>query len=999
MCFTYKKQLRCLIIMYFYPMNFRLSVLSIFIALLVLDTNGQGNITNLTINDGLSQNNVTQLLFDNDHYLWVGTNSGLCVYNGKSFYRIEHTSLSPRISHLFMNKRKEFYIADEYGNFFNYYSTFHQRSYKTPIINDFKIVPLKKAIDLDNNVSHSYELKKKGSASINELLINYEITPDHYKNNFFKIGNIFLDLNSKGYIKSYTASGKVKLLKTNLNQNFLENGLFFDSENDLFGLFDHAIHKLMVRNDSLIAVKLHSNVSLNKVENKINEGVFDPQNGIFIFGSYYNGLYIFKPAHFSVLKIGDEKKLKQRNHSIFYSHVEFENRDILVNSNILFDSLGKYKILNFENTNIRALAYKDVANNIWHSDGNKIIIKQHSAFDTIALDYELNGPINMTTIDATTKLISDYNKLLLLKKDKIVNLITAFNSNKNERFNFLYRSETDLNTYILTNKNICLFNINNYSLDTLDNLPECDYRNMSSLSDKYTFIGTYGQGFFIYDGKKWHPMPLDKKGHLKFAHAALCDAHGHVWISTNNGLFRTRLQDMTDYITGKSKNIFYFYYDKSSGFLTNEFNGGCQSPAIKLKDGRFSFSSMDGLVQFDPLNVPSQFPQRPLHIIYVTLNGKTLDSIPSTLIIDQKIKDIKLEVGTAFYGHPDNLEIQYKISGYVDQWIDITDQRYITIQNATYGSFNIEIRKRNGFGNDDFDYISYPVAVLPYFYQTWWFLFCIGLGFVLIIVIAARWYSRNLAAQKAKLEKMVQDRNKSLIDINISLEDKIKQNEMFHSIMVHDIKAPIFFIGTISNEILKSYDRLEKDDIKNNLETIRQASYSINAFIVDFLTWAKHRIRTNHFDKEQINILDIMKDLVSFHNNSDKIKRGRLIITINCDQSLCVFTNKQLLKIILNNLLSNSIKFSSQGTITLYAYLDTKDNIIIGCKDQGKGMDEKLMTLLTNDKYNGNSIREDSFRMGYVFINDIIKILNASINIQSQLGVGTDITIKIDKTT
>ncbi len=119
---------------------------------------------------------------------------------------------------------------------------------------------------------------------------------------------------------------------------------------------------------------------------------------------------------------------------------------------------------------------------------------------------------------------------------------------------------------------------------------------MSPLKSSLHFIGTYGQGYLIFDGKKWTQMPIDKKGYLKFAHAALCDSNGHVWISTNNGLFRTRLQDMKDYTLGKTKDIFYYYYDKSSGFLTNEFNGGCQSPAIQLKNGLFSFSSMDGLV-------------------------------------------------------------------------------------------------------------------------------------------------------------------------------------------------------------------------------------------------------------------------------------------------------------------------------------------------------------------------------------------------------------------
>ena len=59
---------------------------------------------------------------------------------------------------------------------------------------------------------------------------------------------------------------------------------------------------------------------------------------------------------------------------------------------------------------------------------------------------------------------------------------------------------------------------------------------MTYLKDGLTFVGTYGNGYYLKQGDKYVSMPLDKNEYLKYAHTALLDNNGHVWISTNNGL-------------------------------------------------------------------------------------------------------------------------------------------------------------------------------------------------------------------------------------------------------------------------------------------------------------------------------------------------------------------------------------------------------------------------------------------------------------------------------
>lgn len=681
--------------------------------------------------------------------------------------------------------------------------------------------------------------------------------------------------------------------------------------------------------------------------------------------------------------------------SVFYSQCEDYNGKIFINNHLTIDSnqnLELYNVLEYG----RALNYKDKTENIWISDNKQISIFSKDIKLNFKLYFDsITSPvISMSEVNDSCNLMVSLNELIIKRKNKTPKYIKKdqLDFEQNEDITYVY-SEKD-NIFLLSNQSIYKFDLLTLTSKPISDLSIADYRIMSPLKSSLHFIGTYGQGYLIFDGKKWTQMPIDKKGYLKFAHAALCDSNGHVWISTNNGLFRTRLQDMIDYTKGKTQNIFYYHYDKSSGFLTNEFNGGCQSPAIKLRDGRFSFSSMDGLVQFDPLKVPALFPNNPIQIVHLSLNGHPQDSIPPRLEISQDIKDIKLEVSTAYYGHPDNLVIQYKIPGYVEAWTDITDQRNITIQNATHGSFNIEVRKRQGFGNDDFDYISYPVTVLPYFYQTWWFITLLSLIGLSLAYIFSRWYSRYMIQKNKALEALILERNKEVLQANEELHEQVKQNDLFQSIFVHDIKSPIRFI-TSNTALLKTHwNHLDTTIKQDQISHIHDAATKIDHFIEETLLWIKIRNGELQLETNDFQALAMIQECIDFHKESDKIIRGDIQILADVHQDLYLTQDERLLATIIRNLISNSIKYTAQGKIIVYFLSKPNGSFTIGCKDTGKGMPKSLVEKLLSDHYRGNDIRDDSFKMGYVIIKEIVRLIGGQLHIESEENHGTHVWVE-----
>lgn len=991
---------------------FRIHSLFVFLFYISINATAQNcEIFLYTTEDGLPQNNLSQLMFDKNNRLWIGTQGGLCVFDGHKIEQVKHNNLSPRITYIHKDGRNDIYICDG-----------KQNIYKANLIN-YKIHQLNQIPESYYDwIFNSSDYNKNKSIEAKNHYRNFIINRLGYRNfkyfgknntqhyvkieenikkfeTFFLLDTTLIGITPDKKLIVYYNKERQIPITTNLPSDFSTKGFLFNSDDATFCLYNKTIYKLKLNGSYLKFTPFLFNVSLDPILEQINSGQFNPKTGFFYFGSSTNGLFEVIPSLFNVKthKTVNKHPLIVMFGNAYYSQSEIDSNTIFVNNYTVIKDTADYIIPNVIYPHNRAANMLDRRGWLWYSDDQNIIIQKVKQRIKISLA-PLNHPIiSMTEIST--------NKYLLLNPHYIIVMDTAkeiqrfklgtFKDSSYEYAQYIYFDKSSEKLYMLSNKNIYNVNLKNGEIEPNSSLIEADYRIMTPFTDSIKFVGSYGQGQWLKLGDRFVQMPLDKNQYLKFAHAALLDVSGYVWISTNNGLFRTRLQDMTDYADGKSKDIFYYHYDKSSGFLTNEFNGGCQSPAIKLRDGRFSFSSMDGLVQFDPLKVPTSFPLHQPNIIDLKLNNQSQDSVPTSLVITQDIKDIKLEVSTTFYGHPNNLQIQYKIPGYVDRWTDLTDQRYINLQNATYGDYTIEIRQRIGFGSHDFEYISYPLVVLPYFYQTWWFIAILSVIGLSLAYIFSRWYSRYMIQKNKELEMLILERNKEVLQTNEVLQEQVKQNDLFQSIFVHDIKSPIRFISSNTALLKTHWNHLDTTIKQDQISHIHDAATKIDHFIEETLLWIKIRNGELQLETNDFQALAMIQECIDFHKESDKIIRGDIQILADVHQDLYLTQDERLLATIIRNLISNSIKYTAHGKIIVYFLSKPNGSFTIGCKDTGKGMPKSLVEKLLSDHYRGNDIRDDSFKMGYVIIKEIVRLIGGQLHIESEENHGTHVWVEI----
>jgi hypothetical protein len=248
-------------------------------------------------------------------------------------------------------------------------------------------------------------------------------------------------------------------------------------------------------------------------------------------------------------------------------------------------------------------------------------------------------------------------------------------------------------------------------------LPDVYARNIYRARDSSIWVATYGNGFYKYRMGKFIPFPLDPQNYLSTAHTFLEDGFGFFWISTNHGLFRIRKKDLDNFTTGGDGSLYYYYIDKSSGFNTNEFNGGCNPAAQTDDEGNFYFPSLDGIVYFNPDGVHPQMPDRPIFVDDFFVDSLRLDAA-KIHAIKPDFQRIIVDITTPFYGLEENLKLEYTLDSAGGKWYPVNRDGRITINTLPHGKYRLSVRKHNGSAENRYAHLLIAFEVQPHWYKN-----------------------------------------------------------------------------------------------------------------------------------------------------------------------------------------------------------------------------------------------------------------------------------------
>jgi PAS domain S-box-containing protein len=230
-------------------------------------------------------------------------------------------------------------------------------------------------------------------------------------------------------------------------------------------------------------------------------------------------------------------------------------------------------------------------------------------------------------------------------------------------------------------------------------------------------------------------------------------------------------------------------------------------------------------------------------------------------------------------------------------------------------------------------------------------------------------------------------------------EQNATKNKLF-SIIAHDLRSPFSNIIGLSDYILDSIDFIDKKDLNRFVSTINNSAKSSLNLLDNLLNWAKSQTGQLETEFIKLNIKQVVDATISQAHAWAQVKGIKLLNKVNPE--IKAFADENLLRTVIRNLISNSIKFTEkEGVIEVYA-TEFETNIEICVSDNGVGMSkEKLGELFSKGKKKSTlgTSKEKGSGLGLMLCRDFVILLGGELWAKSEEGKGSSFyfTLPMDK--
>lgn len=243
---------------------------------------------------------------------------------------------------------------------------------------------------------------------------------------------------------------------------------------------------------------------------------------------------------------------------------------------------------------------------------------------------------------------------------------------------------------------------------------------------------------------------------------------------------------------------------------------------------------------------------------------------------------------------------------------------------------------------------------------------------------------KNLEQTNIDLEAKVQARTSELTKAN-------HVREKLLSVVSHDIRGPLNSLRGVLDIYRKG--GFSEAEMRSLTGKIEENMSTTSMFMDNILLWASNQLRGVKVKYSKVDL----KALVDEHFKIfETIARNKNISLVNSAERLEVQSDKQILSLVIRNLIANAIKFSFEGgKIEILAREENAD-FVIQVKDNGKGIPaEDLASLFQASTTTEGTKQEKGTGLGLTLCYDYLKHLNGEISVQSEVGRGTTFTIRV----
>lgn len=227
-----------------------------------------------------------------------------------------------------------------------------------------------------------------------------------------------------------------------------------------------------------------------------------------------------------------------------------------------------------------------------------------------------------------------------------------------------------------------------------------------------------------------------------------------------------------------------------------------------------------------------------------------------------------------------------------------------------------------------------------------------------------------------------------------SLESSYLREKQFNSNVSHELKTPISVILAESSYSLEHANNIE--EAKESFEVIKRQSKKMSELITQIMMLSKIE-NTTTLELMDINLSDLINNMLA--DNLIIFEDKGIKLSKNIQKNIIISGDKIMLERMIDNLISNALKFTRN---TIGVSLTSKNGkVYFEVNDNGEGIEEKNLVNIFNRFYQINESRNKSKNqgsgLGLSLVQEIVKLHNGEISVESNPNVATKFTVIFKK--
>jgi signal transduction histidine kinase len=289
--------------------------------------------------------------------------------------------------------------------------------------------------------------------------------------------------------------------------------------------------------------------------------------------------------------------------------------------------------------------------------------------------------------------------------------------------------------------------------------------------------------------------------------------------------------------------------------------------------------------------------------------------------------------------------------------------------------------------------VSFSFTILPPWFRTWWAYLLYLLSAVSLVYVLIKVNARRINLKNTILEKKVDEKTREIIDQAKVLRELNATKDKLFSIISHDLRGPIGMMKAVVD--LMKNPAMSEHEVRSFSVELSEHLLVTGHLLNNLLFWSKTQMQgirsvRTHFDLQEIAAENcrLFKALVDS-------KGIRLINTIEPCSAVCA--DRDIIKMVLRNLINNAIKFTGSGGEIAISSITTEDHVEIAVKDTGIGLSRDEISRIVSKQVFHQPDTEGQFGagLGLMLCMELIEKDGAFLEIESEPGKGSRFSVKI----